>query len=238
MNAVYSYLRVILLLPAAVFVGSLAALILTAKANPVPANPPRTIVIGVDLSSSNPLIRDPGFAGKVAARVHPMIVGLAPRSRIILRSFGSYNSSANNTLSLDFLVAPKTARAEDLAKLISTVIAGIPTMIQQGRLQPQNATNIVPFLLNMSNVVNCSAMPTQIILASDGVEDSQVTNLSRRSATLPAPQSAPFPGCEELQILGIGRGLNSPGDTERLKGEWAYWAQAAGFRHFQGLNDW
>ena len=234
----YSYLRVLLLLPAAVFVGTLATMILTAKASPSPSNPARTIVIGVDLSTSNPLLRDPGFAGKVAARLQPMLTGLAPHSRIVLRSFGSYNSSANNTLSLDFVVAPKTARAEDLAKLITTVIAGIPTMVQQGKLQPQNSTNIVPFLLNISNVVSCSAMPTQIILASDGVEDSQVANLSRRNATLPAPATPPFPGCEELQILGSGRGLNSPGDTERLKGEWAYWAQAAGFRQFQGLNDW
>jgi hypothetical protein len=92
--------------------------------------------------------------------------------------------------------------------------------------------------MNIARSVDCSAMPVQVILATDGVEDSQVTNLARRTATLPAPQSAPFPGCEELMILGIGRGLNSPGDTERLVGEWQYWSQAAGFRHFVGLNDW
>jgi hypothetical protein len=102
----------------------------------------------------------------------------------------------------------------------------------------QNSTNIVPFLMNIARSVDCRAMPVHVILATDGVEDSQVANLARRTATLPAPQSAPFPGCEELMILGIGRGLNSPGDTERLIGEWQYWSQAAGFRTFVGLNDW
>ena len=234
-----SILRTLLLVPALAFAGGLAFLI-KANANtyPGPTNPPRTVVIGIDLSTSNPLIRDEAFAQRVSERIRPLIAGLAPRSRVLFRSFGSYNSAANSPLTLDILIAPKTARAEDMATLIGSVIAGVPTMVRQGRIQAQNATNIVPFLMNISKVVDCRAMPTQVILASDGVEDSQVTNLARRSATLPAPASAPFPGCEELSILGIGRGLNSPGDTERLRGEWAFWAQAAGFQRFSGLNDW
>jgi hypothetical protein len=221
------------------FVGGLAALI---NANAYPnygaPNPPRTLVIGIDLSTSNPLIRDEAFAYRVSERIRPLIAGLAPHSRVLLRSFGAYNSAANSPLTLDLVIAPKTARAEDMANLIGSVVAGVPQMVRKGKIQAQNATNIVPFLMNVSSVVDCRAMPTQVILASDGVEDSQVANLSRRSATLPAPNVAPFPGCEELTILGIGRGLNSPGDTERLRGEWAFWAQAAGFQRFTGLNDW
>ena len=229
-----------MLLPALAFVGGLALLTLNgqAKADYVPANPPRTVVIGIDLSTSNPLIRDDGFASRVAARVQPMIAGLPPRSLVLLRSFGAYNSASNNALSLDLVIAPKTARAEDMAQLIGGVIGNLPRMVRDRRVQVQNSTNIVPFLLNVSRNVDCRAMPVHIILATDGVEDSQVANLSRRNATLPAPTSALFPGCEELMILGIGRGLNSPADTERLRGEWQYWAQAAGFRHFTGLNDW
>src|SRR5262249_11990697 len=155
--------------------------------------------IGVDLSASNPLLRDDGFAQKVSARVQPYISNLPPRSRLILRSFGAYNSSANNTLSLDVLIAPKTARAEDMASLIGSVLANVPTMVRQGRLQEQASTNIVPFLMNISKVIECQAMPTHIILATDGVEDSQVTDLSRRRNTLPPPQGAPFAGCQELQ---------------------------------------
>lgn len=234
-------LRTLMLLPAFAFVGALALLVWLGQASAnytAPANPPRTVVIGVDLSSSNPLIRDDGFASRVAARIQPLIAGLAPRSRVMLRSFGSYNSAANNALTLDILIAPKTARAEDIARLVGGVIGGLPKMVREGRIHVQNSTNIVPFLLNISKNVDCRAMPVHVILATDGVEDSQVTNLARRNATLPAPSSAPFPGCEELMILGIGRGLNSPGDTERLFGEWQYWSQAAGFRRFVGLNDW
>jgi hypothetical protein len=233
----YSYLRILLLLPAAAFVGSLAAFIIAAKANPAaPVNPARTVVIGIDLSTSNPLIRDDMFAAKVAQRVKPLIEGLSPHSRVIFRSFGSYNSSANAPLSLDIVIAPKTARAEDMANLISGVIAGVPQMVRQGRIQEQMTTNIVPFLNNMSKIVDCHT-PTLVILASDGVEDSQVANLKRRSATLPQPQ-AMFAGCQALEILGIGRGLNSPRDTERLHTEWQNWAQAAGFQRFTALNDW
>jgi hypothetical protein len=228
-------------LPAAVFVGALAFVASNATANvppPVLSNPPQTIVIGIDLSTSNPLIRDNAFAFKVAGRIRPLVAGLPPHSRVILRSFGAYNSNANSPLTFDITIAPKTARAEDIAKLVSGVVSGVPEMVRQGRLQTQNATNIVPFLFNMSQVVDCRAMPTRVILVSDGVEDSQVANLSRHNSTLPAPTIAPFPGCEELQILGIGRGLNSPSDTQRLFGEWQYWSQAAGFKLFTGLNDW
>ncbi len=233
-------LRTLLLLPAFAFVGGLALLAWNGKAmaDYGPANPPRTIVIGIDLSASNPLVRDDGFAGRVAARVQPLIAGLSPHSRVLLRSFGAYNAPANNKLSLDVVIAPKTARAEDIARLVGGVVGGLPQMVRDGRVQVQGSTNIVPFLMNIARNVDCRAMPVHVILASDGVEDSQVAKLSRRTATLPAPQSAPFPGCEELMILGIGRGLNSPGDTERLYGEWQFWSQSAGFRRFVGLNDW
>ena len=232
-------MRTLFLLPALLLVGSLATVILQAHATPDPlaSTPPRTIVIGIDLSSSNPLIHDDAFAANVGARVGPMIAGLVPHSRVVLRSFGAYNSSANSPLTLDILIAPKSARADDVAKLVSGVIAGVPKLVRDGRISVQNATNIVPFLQNVSRVVTCSAMPTVVILVSDGIEDSQVANLKRRAATLPSPGPI-FAGCEELTILGIGRGLNSPFDTERLRTEWSNWAHAAGFKTFNGLNDW
>ena len=168
-----------------------------------------------------------------------MISGLAPHSRVVLRSFGSYNAQANAPLTLDVEIAPKTARAEDIALLISNVVAGVPKMVRQGRIQAQPDTNIVPFLFNVANIVDCRAMPTLVVLASDGVEDSQIADLKRRRETLPPPPSAIFSGCDELMILGLGRGaVNSPDDTERLRAEWTNWAQSAGFLRFTGLNDW
>jgi hypothetical protein len=139
---------------------------------------------------------------------------------------------------LDVVISPRSARPEDVSRLVSQTIENIPAMTRAGKLRAQGNTNIVAFLMNMSRVTNCAAMPTYVILATDGVEDSQIANLSRRGATLPAPAAALFPGCEQLQMLGIGRGLNSPGDTERLIGEWQFWSQRAGFKSFIGLNDW
>ena len=77
-----------------------------------------------------------------------------------------------------------------------------------------------------------------VILASDGVEDSEYVRLQKRSALLPTPGGKPFRGCAEMQILGIGQGMNSPITTTRLRAEWARWAMAAGFARFIGLNDW
>ncbi|MBI1211433.1 MAG: hypothetical protein GC190_08220 [Alphaproteobacteria bacterium] len=200
--------------------------------------PPRTIVIGIDLSMSNPLIADDAFAAKVAARVGPMISGLAPRSHLVLRSFGSYDSSANATLNLDILIAPKTARAEDMARLVSSVIAGVPKLVRQGKLRAQNQTNIIAFLDNMAATIDCRAQPATVILASDGVEDSKLANLSHGRGTLPIPSRAIYAGCDQLYIFGLAQGMHDPRQTQRLRDEWTAWSQAAGFKSFTGLNDW
>jgi hypothetical protein len=205
---------------------------------PAPQLQPKTVLIGLDLSRSNPLVRDPGYAARVAERIRPLIADLAPRSRVMLRSFGTYNTDMRGTITLDVTIAPKSARAEDISKLVAQVIANIPTMVSQGKFQAQPDTNIIPFLMNMARVTNCNAMPTHVILASDGIEDSRIVNLRGRNAVLPPPPGEIFPGCTELQILGIGRGMNSPYDTERLIAEWGNWSKAAGFRHFLALNDW
>lgn len=199
---------------------------------------PRTLLIGVDLSQSNPLVRDDDFARRVAERIRPMIAELSPRSRVMLRSFGSYNGEANTSITLDIVIAPKTARAQDIAGIVAQVIATIPARVRTGKLQAQPYTNIVPFLQNMSRVLSCTKEETYVILATDGIEDSQITNLKNRNATLPQLSNAPFAGCKEMQILGIGRGMNSPRDTERLIVLWREWATRAGFIKFYALNDW
>jgi hypothetical protein len=201
-------------------------------------SPPRTVIVGVDLSTSNPLIVDEAFAAKVAARIGPMINGLAPRSRVVLRSFGSYDSSANATFNLDILIAPKTARAEDIAQLVTQVVAGVPQLVRRGKLRAQNATNIIAFLENMAATVDCRTQSATVILASDGVEDSKLANLSRGGGSLPPPSRPIFAGCDQLIIFGLAQGLHDPRQTQRLRDEWSAWSQAAGFKSFTGLNDW
>lgn len=214
---------------------------------PLENRPVETLIIGIDLSRSNPVIKDKAFAGKVAARIEPMIAGLGPKSKIVLRTFGSYDVSVNQ-LKLDQNIAAKRNLAPDVAKLVAGIIAGVPRLIETKKLTPQNQTNIVAFLDNMAKVAQCKTVTTRVILATDGIEDSELANLNRRGnkdglPVLPAPKAkpdgtAPFAGCEEFVILGLGQGTDSPQKTQFLTGEWARYATAAGFKKATLLNDW
>lgn len=213
---------------------------------PIEDRPVETLIIGIDLSRSNPVIKDKAFAGKVAQRIQPMIARLGPKSQIILRTFGAYDVSVNQ-LKLDKSIAAKRNLAPDIANLYAGIIAGVPTLIDSGKLKAQNETNIVAFLDNMAKIAQCKSVTTRVILASDGIEDSEIANLNRRGKegmpVLPAPKakpdgSAPFAGCEEFMILGLGQGTDSPQKTQFLTDEWARFATAAGFKTNTLLNDW
>jgi hypothetical protein len=213
---------------------------------PVMDRPVETLIIGIDLSRSNPVIKDKAFAAKVAGRIQPMIEGLGPKSKVILRTFGAYDVSVNQ-LKLDQSIAAKRNLAPDVAKLVAGIIAGVPTLVANGKLKAQNETNIVAFLDNMAKIAQCKTT-TRVILATDGIEDSELANLNRRASKdglpiLPAPKAkpdgtAPFKGCEEFIILGLGQGTDSPQKTQFLTDEWARYAAAAGFKKTTLLNDW
>lgn len=198
--------------------------------------PPRRIIIGLDLSKSNPLIADPAFAGKVAARIADAIRGLGFASEVHVRTFGSYDASANN-FHYDAVLSVRE-RPESVAADVERLISGTPLLIARGRWQAQSWTNILAFLDNMSQSLGCGGMSTSIILASDGIEDSEYARLDNPRSHLPDPDGRPFTGCAELQILGLGQGTRSPSKTVRVRDEWARWSQAAGFGRFAGLNDW
>ncbi len=198
--------------------------------------PPQRVIIGLDLSRSNPLIADPDFAAKVAARVSGVIRGLGFASEVHVRTFGSFDASSNN-FHYDAQISVRE-RPEAVAADVGKLIAGTPLLVERGRWQAQGWTNILAFLDNMSQSIGCTGMPTMVVLASDGIEDSEYAHLDNPRDHLPAPEGRPFAGCSELEILGIGQGTRSPGKTVRLREEWARWAQQAGFARFSGLNDW
>jgi hypothetical protein len=197
---------------------------------------PQRIVIGLDLSKSNPLIDQPEFAAKVADRIAGIVRHLGFASEVHVRTFGSYDASANN-FHYDAVISVRE-RPEAVAADVQRLIAGTPVLVQHGRWQAQNWTNILAFLDNMSQSIGCSGMPTAVVLASDGIEDSEYARLDNPHDHLPAPEGRPFAGCSELEILGIGQGTRSPSKTVRLREEWMRWAQEAGFSRFSGLNDW
>jgi hypothetical protein len=197
---------------------------------------PKRIVIGIDLSKSNPLIDDPGFAAKVAARIAGEVGRLGFASEVHVRTFGNFDATSNN-FAFDAVISTH-ARPQNVAAEIQRLISGTPELVRNGKWRAQNNTNIVAFLDNAVASIGCSGMPTTVILATDGIEDSEYARLGREDARLPDPDAHPFRGCAELQILGIGQGTGSPVETMRLRTQWTHWAQAAGFAHFLGLNDW
>jgi hypothetical protein len=198
--------------------------------------PARRLIIGLDISKSNPLVDNDEFAAKVAARIANMVRTLGPASEVHVRTFGSYDASSNNFY-YDALISSRN-RPEHVAAEVQKLIAGTPYLVKSGKWRSQDNTNILAFLDNQSQSIGCAGLPTTVILASDGIEDSEYTRLERHDAHLPPPDGRPFRGCAEMQILGIGEGTNSPMETTRLRIEWSHWAQAAGFGHFLGLNDW
>ncbi len=197
---------------------------------------PQRMVIAIDLSKSNPLIDNPAFAQKVAARVADEVRGLGFASEVHVRTFGSYDADTNN-FHYDAVLSVRN-RPDAVANEIGRLIAGTPELVRSGRWKAQNNTNILAFLDNVSQAVGCSGLPTTVILASDGIEDSEYARMERGDSHLPAPEGRPFAGCAELQILGLGEGTGSPSETVRLRSEWGRWAHQAGFGRFQGLNDW
>jgi hypothetical protein len=217
--------------------GGIYALASTSRDSRVEATKPtRRLIIGIDLSRSNPITDDPGFAAKVAQRVRGMIESLGFASEIYVRTFGSYNSSANAfyyDAKLSIRSRPDAVAAE-VAKLISST----PALIKSGRWRAQNTTNVLAFLDNAAHSFGCSGMPTDVVLASDGLEDSEYAHMKRPGAQLPQPRSRAFNGCQGLYIFGLGRGQESPAHTIELRNQWQRWAHAAGFSSFTGLNDW
>lgn len=197
---------------------------------------PRRVVIGLDLSKSNPLVADPDFAAKVAGRIANVVAGLGFASEVHVRTLGNYDASSNDFY-FDAVISTRN-RPEKVAAEIRKLIAGTPLLVRHGKWRAQDHTNVLAFLDNVSQSIGCAAMPTTIILASDGIEDSEYAHLARAQSHLPAADGRPFAGCAELQILGLGQGTRSPIETVRLRREWSGWAKSAGFSKFLGLNDW
>jgi hypothetical protein len=196
---------------------------------------PERVIIGLDLSRSNPLVDDPAFAARVGQRVAGIISKLSFASEVRIRTFGSYDPSSNNW-SFDTVISTR-ARPEDVAAEVQKLIAGTPRLVASGRWKSQQKTNIVAFLDNITRAVGCGGMPTTIILASDGIEDSDYARL-QRGDHLPSPDRRTFRGCQTLAIYGLGQGAGSPVLTARFRTEWENWARTAGFANFEGLNDW
>jgi hypothetical protein len=180
-------------------------------------------------------VDDPAFAARVAARIAGQVRNLGFASEVHVRTFGSYDPSSNN-FAYDTVISVR-ARPEAVAAEIQKLIANVPRFVRSGQWRSQQNTNIVAFLDNITRAVGCGGMPTTIILASDGIEDSEYTRLNR-GGHLPPPDRRTYRGCSALTIYGLGQGAGSPLLTSRLRAEWEGWARTGGFSRFDGQNDW
>jgi hypothetical protein len=196
---------------------------------------PERVIIGLDLSRSNPLIDNPAFAQRVARRIAGIVSRLGMASEVHIRTFGSYDP-ASNSFAYDTVISVRS-RPDQVAAEVERLIANTPRLVESGRWRSQQTTNILAFLDNSVRAVGCGGMPTTIILASDGIEDSEYARLAHGDA-LPPPDRRLYRGCTRLTIYGIGQGTGSPVTTARLRSQWGGWAHSAGFGQFEALNDW
>ena len=105
----------------------------TTKAGSMNANwadpkDPERLVIGLDMSASNPLVDDKNHARKVASRVAEFVRALPVKSEVIIRPLGVYNSASNERLRIDSRISSKN-RPEDLALKIEQLIGNIPDLV-------------------------------------------------------------------------------------------------------------
>ena len=194
-------------------------------------------MIGLDLSESNPLVSNKSYAASAGALVAQNIKSLPMASKVMLRTFGSYSGQKNNVRFDTEISSQGDEKPPVVAKHVEDLIAGVPEFVRAGSLEVQDRTNILSFLEDMAQFVDCSKMDTTVILVSDGIEDSEYARL-KHGESLPAPSPGLYRGCAELLIVGLGQGADSPSFTERLRSEWGAWAKAAGFRDFEGLSNW
>src|SRR5258707_6381326 len=145
--------------------------------------PAKRLIIGLDISKSNPLVDDDQFAAKVAARIANAVRGLGMASEVRVRTFGSYDASSNNFY-YDALISARN-RPEHVAAEVQKLIAGTPYLVRSGKWRSQQNTNILAFLDNAAQSIGCGGMPTTAIPSSDGIEDSQYVRLQRRESHLP-----------------------------------------------------
>lgn len=160
----------------------------------------KVVTIGLDLSGSNPLMISEDFSKKAANDVLPHIKDLKDGDQVRLMSFGARNSVQNLR---DFTVTiSRKNKASKIAQELARAIRSIP----RGMLEKQQATNIITWLEYTPNF-RCEDN-SQILLITDGVEDSDVFSAKKllSGEALPAPKRT-LEGCS-VYFYGLGVGLS------------------------------
>lgn len=190
----------------------------------------RHVIIGLDVSDSTPLINDEAYAGRAAQAVSDLLGDLEAGDRVSVETIGNYGI-AEKTLRFEWTVS-RRAPAVKIRRTLTGLISRLPKIVQSGKLEPAQSTNIAGFLEMASYSVDCEARETSFLLLTDGIEWSSRTNgraLAAGDASLPAPPEDGLKGCE-LTMLGIGQTVEGadPAATGNLIKAWKTWSAAAG----------
>lgn len=190
----------------------------------------RHVIIGLDVSDSTPLISDKAYAARAVSAVSDMLSGLEAGDQVLIQTIGNYGM-AENPLNFEWTVSRRTP-AIKLRRIVTSLIARLPKLVESGKLEAANSTNLVGFLEMASYSVDCETETTSFVLLTDGIEWSSRTNgraLAAGNASLPAPPEDSLKGCD-LTMIGIGQTVKGadPAVTANLIKAWKTWSVTAG----------
>lgn len=190
----------------------------------------KTLTIGIDLSSSNPVVGDAAFARSAAAYAQTQVAALQPGDVVEVRTFGD-RSLAN--VKAERVQISRRAKADKVAAKIARFIAGLPA----SNPAVQGSTNIVAFL--EFGQFDCASGGT-VLLLTDGIESSEYVDANRFLAgkPLPKPEKNFLSGCA-VTMVGLGQALVgelTPQQTKHVRTAWQTWMKAAGARFESIIN--
>ncbi|MDX6771005.1 MAG: hypothetical protein SF051_15850 [Elusimicrobiota bacterium] len=213
---------------------------------------PTLLVIGVDVSQSNPLLLGPQFDAYREAsrqRVRDAVGAMEAGSRVMIRTFGDNLATPRSLGVADAELIPQPRhpdarfrRVETLRPLIAeAVVQKVDLAIESGRADPDDYTRITRFIEAMSAPVAAhsvfqnpvrGAVPrgVRFLLLTDGIEDDPPNGRLLRGGALPASPGFTVPNCAELRLVGFGQARTTlPSDAlTRMRDEWRRWSGAVG----------
>jgi len=181
----------------------------------------KTLTIGIDVSTSNPLVTAPSYARVAAQYARDQVRALQPGDIVQVRTFGDrglvHFPSERIRLS-------RQNSADKVADSIARFIAGLPSRPLQG----QGSTNIIAFL--EFGQFDC-ANDGRVLLLTDGIESSSYIDDANLLAgkAMPPPEKNLLSGCE-VTMLGFGQspdGALPPQAIKNARASWAAWMKTA-----------
>lgn len=180
----------------------------------------KTLTVGMDLSASNPLVKDPAFSKEAASYVAEHIKAMKTKDKLVIKSFGARENAAN-LKKIELTI--KRHRQAKIAKKAAAYIQSMTT----DKDNAQQSTNIVAFM--EFNDFGCSEGGTVIVI-TDGIEASQSVNpndLIAGKKGLPAPdEDAALAGCHVV-FYGLGAGWPTK-QVKLIRSAWQAYFKKAG----------